>query len=140
VVGAADGEPGKRRMSGEQWRSGQGKIEGKNDVQQPGRVLGKLKEELRVQKRRCPCASRSWHRRRAWRSRRRSGRRFATWRLLEQASTGSGGRRHGRRVTRGMSEGRWWHGRCCDGERRRSAARAEGGRRGRAERGQRGGR
>jgi hypothetical protein len=26
---------------------GAGKIEGKNDVQQPGRVLGKLKEELR---------------------------------------------------------------------------------------------
>jgi hypothetical protein len=35
------------------------KIEGKNNVQQLGRVLGKLKEELRVQKRRCPCANRS---------------------------------------------------------------------------------
>jgi hypothetical protein len=29
VVGAADSEPGSRRMSGEQWRSGQGKLTGK---------------------------------------------------------------------------------------------------------------
>jgi hypothetical protein len=38
---------------------GAGKIECKNDVQMPGCVLGKLKEELGVQKRMCPCASRS---------------------------------------------------------------------------------
>jgi hypothetical protein len=44
VVEAADGEQGRRRRSGEQWRSGQGKIEGKNDVQQPGRVLGKQRK------------------------------------------------------------------------------------------------
>jgi hypothetical protein len=69
-------------------------------------------------------------RRRAWQPRRSSGRSSATWRPHEQASTGSGGQRHSRRVTRGMSEGRRWRGRCCDGERRRSAARAGGGRRG----------
>jgi hypothetical protein len=40
--------------------AGAGRIEGKSDVQKPGRVLGKLKEELGVQKRRCPYASRSW--------------------------------------------------------------------------------
>jgi hypothetical protein len=71
-------------------------------------------------------------RRRAWQPWRSSGRSSATWRPHEQASTGSGGRRHGRRVTRGTSEGRRWRGRCCDGERRRSAARAGGGRRGEA--------
>jgi hypothetical protein len=54
--------------------------------------------------------------RRAWRSRRRSGRSNATWRTQGQASTGPGGRRHGRRVTRGMLKGRRWRGRCCDGE------------------------
>jgi hypothetical protein len=69
-------------------------------------------------------------RRRAWRSRRRSGRSNATWRRQGQAGTGPGGRRHRRRVMRGTSEGRRWCGRCYDGERRRSAARAEGGRRG----------
>jgi hypothetical protein len=51
VVGAVDGEPGSRRRSGEQWRSGQGKIGRKGSVQELERVLGKLKEELGVQKR-----------------------------------------------------------------------------------------
>jgi hypothetical protein len=62
-------------------------------------------------------------RRRAWRSRRRSGKSSATWRTHGQASTGSGGRRHSRGVTRGTLEGRRWRGWCCDGERRRSTAR-----------------
>jgi hypothetical protein len=57
-------------------------------------------------------------RRRAWRSRRCSGRSSVTWRAHGQASTGSGGRRHSRGATRGMSEGRRWRGRCCNGERR----------------------
>jgi hypothetical protein len=91
VVGAADGEQGRWRRSDEQWRSGQGKIEGKNDVQQPGRVLGKLEEELRVQKRRCPCASRSWRRRRAWQPRRSSGRSKATWRTRSRPARGREG-------------------------------------------------
>jgi hypothetical protein len=45
-------------------------------------------------------------RRRAWQPRRSSGRSSATWRTQGQSSTGSGGRRHGRGVTRGTLEGR----------------------------------
>jgi hypothetical protein len=48
--------------------------------------------------------------RRAWQPRRSSSKSSATWRMQGQASTGSGGRRHGRGVTRGMSEGRRWRG------------------------------
>jgi hypothetical protein len=77
----------------------------------------------------------SW--RRAWRSRRRSGRSSVTWRAHGQASAGSGGRRHDRGMTRGTSEGRRWRGRCCGGEQRRRAARADGGRRGEGRGGQR---
>jgi hypothetical protein len=62
--------------------------------------------------------------RRAWQPRRSSGRSSATWRTHGKASTGSGGQRHGRRVTRGTSEGRRWRGWCDDGEPRRSTARA----------------
>jgi hypothetical protein len=42
-------------------------------------------------------------RRRAWWPRRSSGRGNATWRTQGQASTGSGGRRHGRGVMRGTA-------------------------------------
>jgi hypothetical protein len=48
--------------------------------------------------------------RRAWQPRRSSGKSSATWRPHGQASTRSGGQRHGRRMTRGTLEGRRWHG------------------------------
>jgi hypothetical protein len=40
---------------------GAGKIGWKRSVQLPRRVLEELEKALGVQKRRCPCASRSWH-------------------------------------------------------------------------------
>jgi hypothetical protein len=60
VVGAADGESGSRRRSGERWRSEHGKIGWKRSVQLPRRVLEELEKMLGVQKMRCSCASRSW--------------------------------------------------------------------------------
>jgi hypothetical protein len=60
MVGAADGEPESRRRSGVRWRSEQGKNGWKRSVQLPRRVLKELEKMLGVQKRRCPCASRSW--------------------------------------------------------------------------------
>jgi hypothetical protein len=45
----------------------------------------------------------------------------------EQDSTRSVGRWRGSEWHVGLSGGRRWHGRCCDGERRRNTARAGGG-------------
>jgi hypothetical protein len=60
VVGADGGEPGSRRRSDEWWRSEQGKNGWKRSVQLPRCVLEELEKTLGVQKKRCPCASRSW--------------------------------------------------------------------------------
>jgi hypothetical protein len=118
VVGAADNESESRRRSSEQRWPEQGKLSGKAMSnaracarEAKGRAQG-LEEDVIVRKQ--ELASR----RRAWRSRRRSGRSSATWVSQGRASTGSRGRRHSRGVMRGTSEGRRWHRRCCDGERR----------------------
>jgi hypothetical protein len=72
-------------------------LEALGGAQEPGKDSLARKQELAS--RRC-----------AWRSRRRLGRSNATWRARGRASTGSGGRRHGKGVTRGTSEGRSWRG------------------------------
>jgi hypothetical protein len=54
----------------------------------------------------------------------------ATWGMWGRDSTRSGGRRRGRGVTRGITGSRRWCWSRCDGDQRRSTARADRGRRG----------